>query len=71
VRVHPDPAFRLTPAAIIEIKEDREVYLVMPAIAEEIPGEFKIATLFTAINRQRVLHLWPVYLPSADGRHNE
>ena len=28
VRVHPDPAYRLTPAAIIEVKEDREVYLV-------------------------------------------
>jgi hypothetical protein len=71
VRVHPDPAFRLTPAAIIELKDDREVYLVTPDIAEEIPGEFKVVTLFTTINRQRVLHLWPVYLPSADGRHNE
>ena len=30
VRVHPDPAYRLTPAAIIEVKEDREVYLVTP-----------------------------------------
>ena len=27
VRVHPDPAYRLTPAAIIEVKEDREIYL--------------------------------------------
>jgi hypothetical protein len=27
VRVHPDPKYRLTPAAIIEVKEDREVYL--------------------------------------------
>jgi hypothetical protein len=26
VRVHPDPEYRLTPAAIIEVKEDREVY---------------------------------------------
>jgi hypothetical protein len=30
VRVHRDPAYRLTPAAIIELKEDREVYLVTP-----------------------------------------
>jgi hypothetical protein len=29
VRVHPDLALRLTPAAIIEVKEDREVYLVI------------------------------------------
>jgi hypothetical protein len=27
VRVHSDAAYRLVPAAIIELKEDREVYL--------------------------------------------
>jgi hypothetical protein len=26
VRINPDPAYRLSPAAIIELKEDREVY---------------------------------------------
>ena len=56
VRVHPDPTYRLTPAAIIEVKEDREVYLVTPNMAQELPGEFAAATLFTAINRQGVLH---------------
>ena len=56
VRVHPDPEYRLAPAAIIEVKEDREVYLVTPAMAKELPGEFATATLFTAINRQGVLH---------------
>jgi hypothetical protein len=71
VRVHPDPTYRLTPAAIIEIKEDREVYLVTPNMAQELPGEFAAATLFTAINRQGVLILWPVKLPGPDGKHNE
>lgn len=71
VRVHPDPAFRLTPAAIIELKEDREVHLVTPAMAAELPGEFALATMFTTINRQGVLHLWPVKLPGPDGKHNE
>jgi hypothetical protein len=71
VRVHRDPTFRLTPAAIIEAKEDREVYLVMPAIAQQLPGEFSAATLYLTINRQGVLHLWPVKLPGPDGRHNE
>ena len=71
VRVHPDPTYRLTPAAIIELKEDREVYLVTPAMASELPGEFAAATLFTTVNRQGVLHLWPVKLPGADGKHNE
>jgi hypothetical protein len=71
VRVHPDPAYRLTPAAIIELKEDREVYLVTPDMARDLPGEFAAATLFTSINRQGVLHLWPVKLPGPDGKHNE
>ena len=71
VRVHPDPEYRLTPAAIIEVKEDREVYLVTPNMAQDLPGEFAAATLFTAINRQGVLHLWPVKLPGPDGKHNE
>ena len=71
VRVHPDPDHRLTPAAIIELKEDRETYLVTPDIALGLPGEFGVATLYTAINRQGVLHLWPVKLPGPDGKHNE
>jgi hypothetical protein len=71
VRVHPDPKYRLTPAAIIEIKEDREVYLVTPDMAQALPGEFATVTLFTTINRQGTLHLWPVTLPNPDGRHNE
>ena len=71
VRVHSDPQFRLTPAAIIEIKEDREVYLVTPDIAQQLPGEFTVATLYLAINRQGVVQLWPVKLPSPDGKHNE
>src|SRR5690348_15937683 len=50
VRVHPDPAYRLTPAAILELKEDREVYLITPAMAMELPGEFAGATLYTSIN---------------------
>jgi hypothetical protein len=71
VRVHPDPIFRLTPAAIIEVKEDREVYLVTPNMARALPGEFTTATLYLTINRQGVLHLWPVKLPNPDGKHNE
>jgi len=71
VRVHANPTYRLTPTAIIELKEDREVYLVTPAAAAELPGEFATATLYTTINRQGVLHLWPVKLPGADGKHNE
>jgi hypothetical protein len=69
-RVHSDPLYRLTPAAIIELKEDRETYLMTPAMAQQFPDEFAPATLFTAINRQGVLFLWPVKLPGPDGKQN-
>src|SRR5687768_14516462 len=39
VRVHPDPEFRMSPAGIIELKEEREMYLVLPHLAAELSGE--------------------------------
>ena len=67
VRVHPDPAYRMD-CAIIELKEDREVYFVTPAIAAAMPNEVIPVTLFTAISRQGVVFLWPVRMPTADKR---
>jgi hypothetical protein len=67
VRVHPSPEYRAA-LAVIELKEDREIYLLTPAIARELPGEFVMVMLFTTINRQGVIHLWPVRLPAPDGR---
>ena len=69
-RVHPDEAYRLSPAGIIELKDDREVYLVTPAIAPDLVGEIAAVTIFTAINRQGVVHLWPIRLPGPDGKIN-
>src|SRR5438132_289509 len=71
VQVHPDAAYRLTPAAIIEVKEDGEVYLVRPDVVPAVPGEFVTASLFATISRQGTLFLWPVKLPNPDGRQNE
>ena len=70
VRVHPSPEYRDTFAAI-ELREDSELYLVVPRVAVELPGEFVSIVLFTAINRQSVVRLWPVKLPGPDGRINE
>ena len=66
VRVHPDLAYRFSPAAIIEFKDDRELYLVTPTLAPDLVGEFAPSTIFTAINRQGVVFLWPVKLPTSD-----
>jgi hypothetical protein len=71
VRVNPDPAYRL-PVGLIELKENRETYLVLPAVSRELSeSEFFAATLYLTINRQKVLSVWPVKLPAADGRSNE
>ncbi len=69
VRVHPDPEHRLD-TLVLELKEERETFLVDPALASELPGELAATTLFTAITRQNVLFLWPVRLPDPDGRQN-
>jgi len=67
IRVHADPDYRAA-LALIELKDDREIYLLTPNIARQLPGEFIMATLYTTINRQGVVHLWPVKLPPPDGR---
>jgi len=71
VRVNQDPAYRLT-VGLIELKENRETFLVVPAVSQELSeSEFFLATLYLTINRQKVLSVWPVKLPAADGRCNE
>jgi hypothetical protein len=70
IRVHPSPEYRAV-LAMIELKEDREFYLLTPDIARELPGEYVSVMLYTAINRQGVVFLWPVKLPTSDGRVNE
>jgi hypothetical protein len=67
IRVHADPDYRAA-LALIELRDDREVYLLTPNIASQLPGEYVMATVYTAVNRQGVLSLWPVKLPPPDGR---
>ena len=69
VRVHPDEAWRME-IALIEIKDEREVYLVAPELLGELSEFTTPACLFTTISRQKVLTLWPVKLPGLDGRSN-
>ena len=70
VRVHPSPDYRMS-APVIELKDDREEYIVAKDLVPELVGEFVSKTLFTAINRQGVTFLWPVRLPDPDGKDFE
>ena len=69
VMTHPSPIYRIQ-TCVIELKEDSETYLVDPSLWSELIGEttFSPRALFTAMNRQGVLFLWPIRLPGADGR---
>ena len=65
VRTHGSPEFRLD-IAMVELKADREFFPLMPAVAEALPGEWQPYRLFTAINRQGVVFLWPCRLPDSE-----
>jgi hypothetical protein len=70
IRVHPDLAYCPSGLAMIELKDEREAYLLTPEVAQALSGEFSVVTLYTAVSRQGVVFLWPVKLPGADGRMN-
>ena len=70
IRVHPGEDM-IIQTAVLELKEDRETYLVDPDLWPEMPSELAPKALFTTMNRQGVLTLWPVRLPGEDGRHDE
>ena len=63
IRVHPGENYRMD-VGIVEMKEERETYLVTPAMMSE-PGIYELvapARLVTYITRQGVLALWPLKL---------
>ena len=69
VRTHPDPNYRFE-TALLELKSEREMYVVAPHVQPELPGELIPMVLFMAITRQGVLFLWSIRLPGPDGRHD-
>ena len=70
IRVH--PSLRLTPTALIKLKEGGEYFLVHQSILEEVGAtEYFFATLFLYVNKQKVPAFWPVRLPDPDGKLNQ
>jgi hypothetical protein len=70
IRVRKDEKFREAFPAI-KLKDERELFVVARGMQAELSTECVPATLFTAINRQGVIFLWPVRLPGPDGKTNE
>jgi hypothetical protein len=69
IRTHPDPAYRL-PTGVLELKEDREIYLVARDLWPELGSEptFSTRLLVSVVNGLGVLFLWPIRLPGPDGK---
>jgi hypothetical protein len=70
VRTHPSDQYR-GDFPLIELKDEREEYIVARDLVGELAGEWVQKTLFTAINKQGVVFLWPVRLPDPEGRQIE
>jgi hypothetical protein len=70
VRVHRGPEYREN-FAMIDLKDDREDFLVRPELLSELAGEVVYKTIFTAVNRQGVVFLWPIRLPAPDDRKSD
>jgi hypothetical protein len=68
IRVHPGEDYRLVPAGIVELKDERETYLVTQTMMGELATEVALVSLYTTINRQGVIRLWPVRLPDPNSR---
>ena len=69
VRVNPDEAMCLQ-TAVLELKEDRETFLVNPSLWNVIANMIIAKILYVTLNRQNVLAIWPIRLPRSDGRRD-
>jgi hypothetical protein len=70
IRVRREPEYREN-FALVDLKDDREDFLVRPELMSELAGEVVYKTIFTAINRQGVVFLWPIRLPAPDDRKSD
>jgi hypothetical protein len=70
IRVHPAKEYRDT-FGMLPIGDGKDFYLVHPSMAGELVGEFYTWQVYTCLNRQGTLFLWPVRLPGPDGKINE
>jgi len=69
-RVHSAKEWQLQ-TAILQLKEDREYFLISPKLHLQLLNEIKPVVLYTAISRQGELFLWPIRLPRSDGKSDK
>lgn len=70
IRVHPDADMRLD-VLVIELKNERETYVVTPQMALALAAEAKPVRLYACLPRVGGgIFLWPVRMPDDTGREN-
>lgn len=67
VRVHPDVAWTLV-VAVVEMKDDNDVYLVLPELYSALAQEARPKQLYIGITRDGNPFVWLVNMPGPDGR---
>jgi|SoiMetStandDraft_5_1073268.scaffolds.fasta_scaffold01451_6 hypothetical protein len=70
LRVHHDPSF-CESFAMIELRDDREEYIVHASLVPELWDEVVNKQLFLTINRQGTVFFWPIRLPTPEGKDLE
>jgi hypothetical protein len=68
-RTHVDESMTFS-AMLLEQKESRETYVVLPQVAQELSELMRPVQLHAAIDRQNNPFLIPVPLPGEDGNRN-
>lgn len=65
--IHPDEDWRM-PFALIELKEERDTYLVSPEVYPELAGECLPKYLITCQTKTGMTFFWPIKMAGPDGR---
>lgn len=70
-RVHPAPEYSLD-TLLLELKDSGEIYLISPDLHGELVTEKTVTArrIVAAVNRQGSPFLWPLKLPSPEGRQD-
>jgi len=65
--VNPDSAFTVD-VALLDLRNERETYIVDPALAIEVPTEVVTKRLYQYVTRQGDVGIWAIKLPDPEGR---
>lgn len=66
-RIHPDTAYKLD-TALLWVEDETRWFLPLPIMMQHLGDELTIVRIVTCIDLHGDIFLWPVKLPSSEGR---